>query len=476
MKYQKIFEDRPILWLLIPALVAFFITLVPTLKYHWPLGSDIFYHVHMAKLYLQQGLVYWDPLTSAPFGRPIFYPPLFHYLLLSLGYFFGDIFQAARFLQPFLSMSVVFSFSYVAYKLNKSILVGISAGFFIFFSLVFQRFMLSGPENLALIIFPLAIYGVYLSIENKNYRYAVLSGILGGLVLLTHLLSALCLFLVTSVYSLVISFKDKSAIQYLIIFFFCAFLVASIWWLPLIAKYGFIFNSNSDPPYMMSLFKYPKFFGVITLIAAFLGAILMVKRRCKQDILILTILITLLVLSNLYYLGIPVMSNRILTFALFPLVVMAGLGVEFLKTKFEEKQISRKIFYILLALVYSSAALVGYSMLADVDNGVPWLRTSDSQLDVAEWFQTYGDKKNVVIAYADPVIVAVSGQPVALGGYGQGTAKSIDVEKYLTGKANKPNFLEDKVGYVVLPLGMEQPPYTRLAYKNRDFAIYVFDS
>ncbi len=476
MKYQKIFEDRPILWLLIPALVAFFVTLIPTLKYSWPLGSDIFYHVHMAKLYLQQGLVYWDPLTSAPFGRPIFYPPLFHLLLLSLGSFFGDVFQGARFLQPFSSMLVVLSFSYVAYKLNKSILVGISAGFFIFFSLVFQRFMLSGPENLALILFPLAIYGFYLSIENKNYRYAVISGILGGLTLLTHLLSALCLFLVTSIYSLIISVKNKSALQYLIVFLFCAFLVASIWWLPLLVKYGFVFNSSSDPPYFMSLLKYPKFFGVITLIFALLGAILMIKRRCKQDILILTILISLLVLSNLYYLGVPVMSNRILTFALFPLVVMAGLGVEFLKTKFEEKQISRKIFYILISMVYLYAVFIGYNMLADVDNGVPWLRASDSQLDIAQWFQANGDKKSVVIAYGDPVIVAVAEQPVALGGYGQGTVKSIDVEKYSTGKATKSDYLKDGVGYVVLSSGAETPPYTHLVYKNRDFAIYMFDS
>lgn len=475
MKYQKVFVNRPILWLLIPALVAFFITLIPTLKYHWPLGSDIFYHVHMAKLYLGQGLVYWDPLTSAPFGRPIFYPPLFHLLLLSSGFFFGDIFQGARLLQPFLSMLVVLSFSYVAFKLNKSLLVGVSAGFFIFFSLVFQRFMLSGPENLALILFPLAIYGVYLSIENKRYKYAVLSGILGGLVLLTHLLSALCLFLVTFAYSLVVSVKDKSALKYLIVFLFCAFLVASIWWLPLLVKYGFIFNSNSDPPYLVSLLKYPKFFGVITLISAFLGAILMIKRKYKQDILILTILISLLVLSNLYYLGIPVMSNRILTFALFPLVVMAGLGLEFVKTKFEEKHMSKKIFYILVALVYLSAVSVGYSMLADVDSGVPWLRASDSQLDIAQWFQANGDKKSVVIAYGDPVIVAVSEQPVALGGYGQGTVKSLDVEKYLTGKPSKSDYLEDGVGYVVLPLGMEKPPYTHLAYKNSDFAVYVFD-
>lgn len=91
MNYPQILREKPVLLLLVPALAAFFIALIPTLKYQWPLGGDIFYHVHLAKLYLEQGLVYWDPLTSAPYGRPIFIPLFFicycFHWALSLGTF-----------------------------------------------------------------------------------------------------------------------------------------------------------------------------------------------------------------------------------------------------------------------------------------------------------------------------------------------------------------------------------------------------
>jgi len=477
MNYSQVLREKPVLLLLVPAVAAFFIALIPTLKYGWPLGGDIFYHVHLAKLYLEQGLIYWDPLTSAPYGRPISYPPIFHLLLLSFGLIFGDMFDAARFLQPVLTLFLFFSFAYVAYKLYESVLVGVTAGFFIFFSVVFQRFILPGPENLALILFPLVLYGFYLSTNKKSYKYASISGIMTGIVFLTHTLSASFLFLATSIYALLISLKDKSILKYWMVFVISAFLVASIWWIPLLVKYGLVFNSNGDAPYLVSFLSYPKFFGILTLLFAFLGAIPMVKRRSKQDILILTSLISILVVSNLNYLGVSILSNRFLTFALFPLVVMAGLGVKHLKIIIAQKNISRKFYCIFIACVYISSVMIGYSMLADVDSGFIWLRASDSELDIAEWFQENGDKKSVVVAYnfRDPFIVAISRQPVAVGGYGQGILQSLDIQKYADGRVNQSDYIKDNVGYVVLFSGMKAPPYTTLVYKNSNYEIYTFN-
>lgn len=477
MNCPQILREKPVLLLLIPALAAFLIALIPTLKYQWPLGGDIFYHVHLAKLYLEQGLVYWDPLTSAPYGRPISYPPVFHWLLLSLGFIFGDMFTAARVLQPVLTLFLFLSFAYVAYKLYGSVLVGVTAGFFIFFSVVFQRFILPGPENLALILFPLVIYGFYLSTQNKSYKYASISGIIAGVVFLTHTLSASFLLLVTSIYAILISFKDKSILKYWLVFVVSTLLVASIWWAPLLIKYGLVFNSGGDSPYLVSLLSYPKFFGVLTLLFAFLGVIPMIKRRSRQDILILAFLIFILLVSNLNYLGVPILSNRFLTFALFPLVVMAGVGVKYLKTVIEEKNISRKCYGIFIACVYVSSVMVGYSMLADVDSGFFWLRASDGELDIAEWFQENGDKKSVVVAYnfRDPFIVAISRQPVAIGGYGQGIVHTLDIQKYAEGGVNQSDYITDNVGYVVLPSGMKAPPYTSLAYKNSYYQIFTFN-
>ena len=373
-------------------------------------------------------------------------------------------------------MFITLSFSVVAYKLTKSNLIGVSAGFFIFFSVAFQRFLLSGPENLAFIMIPWVIYGFYLSLENKNYRYALFSGLLAGIILLTHALSGICLLLVISTYSLIIGVKNKFLFRYWILFLFIAFIVASIWWLPLIINYGI--PSNLQANFELSLLNYLTFFGLLTLIFAVLGAVRIIKRRSEIDILILTVLVSLLLFSGLNHLGIPILNNRILTFAVFPLVVMAGMGLEYTKFKFNEKKFPQKYFNILLVMIYLAAILSAYSMLADFDKAPSWLRASDSEIDVAEWFKTNGDKKSVVVAYdyRDTFIVAIANQPVALGGYGEGISKSLDLVKYTTGKANKSDFINDRVGYIVQPLGMKNPPYTHLVHQNADYAVYMFNN
>ena len=474
--YIKNLKNNYVFLLLVPAMLTFIIALIPTLKYQWPVSGDIFFHVHMAKLYMIKGLTYWDPLTAAPYGRPISYPPLFHFLLLALSFLFGNIFEVARFMQPVLGMLVVLSFSYVAFKLNNSLLVGISAGFFILFSTLFNLILFPLPENLALIIFPLAFYVFYLSIESKNYNYAIIAGIFAGIIFLTHSLSAICLLIVTTTYAVILNFRNKVSLKYLGIYLLLALIVALVWWGPLLIKYRIIFNLQTRIE--LNLWSYPNFLGYITLIFAGLGFILIIKRKRNADILILTAFISLLGISLLNYVGIPVLSNRILTFAVLPLVIMAGIGVEFLRAKFMERGISRKLFYSLICLVYLASVLSALVMVGEYDKSPSWLRVSNNQLDIAEWFKSNGDGKSVVVAYdyGDPIIVAISGQPVALGGYGEGIPKSLDIVKYTAGKASRIDFIKDHVRYIILPMGMKNPPYTYIAHKNADYAIYMFNN
>jgi len=123
-------------FLVIPALIAFLIVLIPTLKFQWPLSWDIYYHIHLAQLYLEYGFTLWDPLTVVPYGRPIAYPPVFHLLLAGLSYVLGtDPFQVARLMQPFLAMALVLSITYVTYRLFGFI-SGISAGLLTILSLI----------------------------------------------------------------------------------------------------------------------------------------------------------------------------------------------------------------------------------------------------------------------------------------------------------------------------------------------------
>ena len=123
---------KNLIWI-IPAIIAFLIALIPTLKYQWPLSWDIIYHIQYAQIYAKYGFVLTDPLLDSPVGQKIGYPPLFHLLLAYLGLITKvDLFQIARSMQPFLAMFIVLSVTYVGKKLYGTI-AGISAGFLLIF-------------------------------------------------------------------------------------------------------------------------------------------------------------------------------------------------------------------------------------------------------------------------------------------------------------------------------------------------------
>ena len=64
--------------ILLPATITCIISLLLVYKFTFPISWDVYYHIHMANLYMTNGLVFWDYSTVAPHGRLIMYPPLFH--------------------------------------------------------------------------------------------------------------------------------------------------------------------------------------------------------------------------------------------------------------------------------------------------------------------------------------------------------------------------------------------------------------
>ncbi len=471
--YLSYMKNKKMFILIFPALIAFSIALIPTLKYQWPLSWDIYYHVHMAKLYMEQGITFFDPLTWAPFGRPIYYPPLFHFLLASLSMLFNmDPFKVARLLQPIFAMLIVLSFSWVAYKFYD-LTVGVLAGFFIFFSSIFVRFMLPAPEAMALIVFPVSVYFYYLAVENYNYKYAIISGILAGIILLTHALSALCLFLVISVFTVVMKVsKRKVDLRPFWVFSGCTLAVASIWWLPLLLKYGYVVKMLYICP--LEIFKYLNIFGMLSLTFALVGGLLLLKKRRNKDVLILSWLITILVLSESHWLGIPVLSYRIVTFAVFPMMILAGLGIKCVKINKD-----KRFFCVFVSIICIVAIFSGFSKVDEFKCAPSWLRASDSELDIANWFKLHGDKEKVVITSnyrIDTLIVSIARQPVSQGGYGQGTLKMLSAKKYIEGKVKKSDLIKNKIGYFVLNVKAKAPPYSKLVYQNDEYKIYLVDN
>lgn len=463
MNISYIKEIRTNFWWFFPAVVMFFLALYPTLKYGYPLSWDIYYHVHMAHLYLG-GFTYWDPVTYAPFGRPIYYPPLFQYLLASGGVLFNqDILTVSRVLQPILAFFVLLSFTYVTYKLyNKC--TAFFAGFLAMSTSLIHRFVLPIPENLALIIFPLSIYLYYRSVKDNSYRYAVISGILAGIIFLTHALSILILVTVIIIFSLSLLILGKKVnLKQFWVFLGSTLLIGSVWWLPLLLQYGYVFLSPLNQA--VGLAGYLPIFGVLSLILMPVGGYLILKRREIRDVLILTWLLSLLFLANIYLLGVDVLSERILTFAVFPLAIIAGLGLNYVRVHFD-----KKLFYFLAVVTVAVSVFSGAYYMSDTEPMV-----SPSEIDIAQWFKAHGDGQGVVVTSnykLDPPIVVISGQPVATGGYDNGRVNRLDTGKYTGGKFTKSDITVDKVGYIVLDIGMETPPYFTLVYQNERYKIF----
>ncbi|HHY00188.1 MAG TPA: hypothetical protein GX531_02260 [Methanothermobacter sp.] len=450
------------IFLVTPAILAFFIALLPTLKYQLPLSWDIYYHVHMAKLYFYQGFTLWDSISYAPFGRPIYYPPLFHLFLGCLGQIFnGDIFMGARAIQPILAFGVVFSFIYLAYRIY-GLSVSFLAGFLIIMSLPFHRFMLPIPESLTLIFFSLALCSYYLSLKDQGIKYGVMAGILAGLALLTHPSTALILIMVISLYSLLLKILRKHYnLMNFYFFILSALLIAFIWWAPLLFNYGYV---SVFPMVITPLSDYTKIFGTLSLIFALLGAYILIKRRKRSDLLVLTWLISLLALSQIYLLGIDVLNDRILNFAVFPMVLTATVGINFFKDK------NKWIFYGLTLFIIIVAVPSGFIA---VEKSKPY--PTSSQMEVIHWFEENGDGTSVVIATdltMEPVILAFSGQPVASGGYGAAKINELDRYKYMNYQYTLKDIKKDHLGYLVLNRDQKSPPYSELVYQNQDYKIF----
>lgn len=467
----RIIKNRLHLLIFLPAIIAFFISLIPTLKFQLPLSWDVFFHIHMAKIYLEHGIIMWDPLTYAPFGRPIYYPPGFHFFIAILSKLTAyDLLNITRFMQPFLAFSVVLSFTYLAYKLYN-LSVGFLAGFLLIITLPFYRFMFPIPESMVMIFLPLAIYFYYHGIQKNIYTYILASGVLSGLNLLIHPSSAVLLIIVLGFYTLILKVVGRNVFsKYFLLYASLAIVIASWWWVPLLLNYGYVFQVSTI---MVPLSDYPRIFG-ISLIFAPLGGYLLMRNNENKDVLILTWLIILVLFSQIHLLGISVLSDRILYYAVLPTTIMAAYGLNFLLGYFERIPHKKQFYYILTSFIVISIIISGFWVANMKKPDV-----SNSQLDVAYYFQDHGDKSSVVISadyILDSVIVSISRQPVSRGGNGVSKLKELNTNKYLSFNFTRSDSNRDNVGYIVLYSNQGTPPYSRMIYENRDYKIYSIEN
>lgn len=515
-----------LIWI-IPAVMVFLIALIPTLKFQWPLDWDIFYHIQYAKVYSHYGFTLINPYLNAPVGEKIAYPPLFHFLIAALGDIFKiDYFQVARFLQPVLAFCMVLSVSYVGKEFYGKI-AGISAGFLVISSYLVFRIMVPYPENLALIVLPVAVYLYFLSIKENILKYALISGFLLIIVTLSHQAAILCLILVIGAFTLLelLAYRNVKVFKNLGAFFlFPAVSVAlgliflTIWKPDLLftilnqglsAATGYSTQLNYSQS--LSLYKYVLYFGPLVLISALAGVIFAVKKRYKKNYFIITWIIVLFLLSNANWFGINVLSSRVLIYILIPLAILGGFGISELYhhlkkyRKFSSPRI-RSAFLIMIFIISSVSGVITangtvFTFQAKTNMGnIQISPPSSSEIDLANWFNENGDRnKSIIISnlYTGNIIAAVSGVPVHYG------------FEYFNKDTPLSMYKNEKIAYIVFDkrlsfpspngtlyiqpessefytlyfisgdikenINVLVPPYANVVYENRDFIICKVD-
>lgn len=423
MDYSQVYNKRNII--LLPAIVALIIALIPTLKYQWPLGWDIIYHIQYAQVYAHQGFTTITPLLNAPTGQKIGYPPLFHFLIAAIGTGLGvDFFQVARFLQPVLAASIVLSVSYVAYKFYGNI-AGLGAGFLMLSSMLMGRMILTLPENLALVFLPLAVYFYYRSLKEKDLKIAILGGIFLLLILATHQAATLCLVLaITSITIMeVLVYRNFKALGNFLSFFLILIVlgilgvigllvvaphvVESLWQQGITAITGMSTSLTINRP--LGIYSYLGNLGIMVLVFATIGGIFALKRHQQKDNVILTWIISMILLSNAYWFGINVITYRVLIYLLIPLSILGGYGIHITCQKlknyprFSSKNVRTTILIAICALSMVTSVLtvtdpdISVFSAKNEFGNVQIAPPSDAEVDLANWFNENGNKSRSLV-------------------------------------------------------------------------------
>jgi len=469
----------------LPALAALIIALIPTIKYYWPLGWDIFYHIQYAQVYTQYGFILTDPQLNAPIGRKIAYPPLFHFLIAGIGSFLSvDYFQVARFMQPLFAMSIVASVSYVAYKFYGK-LAGLGAGFLILSSYLVSRIILPLPENLALIFLPLAVYLYYQSLKNKNMKTAFLGGILLMAVILTHQGATLCLILTIIAISIVelFAYRNIMVLKNFTSFFLVLILtiLAGVIYLQIFAPtilnniigqgITTITGMSTSLPLNrpIGILGYLGNLGVLVLIFSFLGGLSILKKIQKKnvkkkDMIIMVWIITMFLLSNAYWFGINVITYRVLIYLLIPLSILGGCGLSWVYKKIrDDNRLSSKKLHSALLVAFLCISLstgiltvenpkIGVYGVKNQEGFVQTAPPSDSEVDLARWFIENGDNSRYVVIsnqFTGMFLAAETDMSFREGFQYFATNRNVTIEEKSVKSSTLANFKKANVAYVI---------------------------
>lgn len=204
----------------------------------YPIGHDIFFHLHaadkIAELGLRLPLVlphYWGDFL---FG----YPPLFHATMAALHLVFGiplaEIFKISAIMMPLICISLVYIL-YLLYR-PQNALVSVCVYILLIFDLLWPIYSGEYPRlfssNLALLGFVLLTFYK----RSGNFFLAIASSLLLGLAMMSNMIAAIFI-LPLLFYETSESLLTKNDLK-IIVMPIIALLVSAVWWLRAMYLYG----------------------------------------------------------------------------------------------------------------------------------------------------------------------------------------------------------------------------------------------
>lgn len=358
--------------IILPAVLAFIVACLLLYKFSYPISWDVYYHIHMVNLYLNNGLVFWDYSTVAPTGRLIMYPPLFHLFLGFLCTLFNrDAFTVTWLLQPFFSFFLIFTIAYVSYRLSDdNIKVSLYTSFIAMMSFAtFNRSVICTPATLAIAFSMLTLLFYYEAFNEGSLKKIILSAVCFSLICNLHMATAIITTGVLGLYTLYIIVSHRINLKYLAYYVILAFILSAPWWMYIALNYTLVFNSLAGSYLRIDEFLL-KYYGVIPSLFTLIGFYALYREKSSRAIFLALWSLSIVLLSQVPLLGFDTVSIRIFEVSAYPLILIAGIGVNYLLESQKSANMGRII--LVLFVIYSVGACISY-----VDSYTPDLLEDD---------------------------------------------------------------------------------------------------
>ena len=497
-------DDKKLL--VLPALTSFILTLLLLFKFSFPISWDVYYHIHMIDLYLNNGLVFWDYLTVAPKGRLIMYPPLFHLCFAAISKLLNiNPVELCRISQPIFSFYLIGTITYVSYKLSN-IKCALLTGFLAMFCFItFNRSVICTPATIAIGLFMFSCLFIHMAVEENSQKYMILSATSLALIWNLHMATALLTCGVIGLYGLIQLLRRKLSIKYVIVYAVIVSLFGLPWWIYIAVNYSVVFNSlgGTNSPITYFLFRY---YGILPSLLLIVGYYVLIKEKNSRTLFLLLWTLSLIILSQVYLLGFNTVSIRILEVASYALIIVSGIGLCHIYNEWIKSTKTKNTLIILFVLLSVTSALLYVDtytsdVLAQDDmnttvidenihkiiNPVTTLfkptvissRFADpllahSRYEVMEYF-IKNNTDNLLVsedAIMDTIIVSTSNTPVVYGGFTESIPEYVtDPIHIIKGWSNKDELHRLGVEHLLLKQGTPTPYYAEEVYNNTHYKI-----